>query len=685
METGKIKFIAATKKKVVTLSDKVTQVELPSGFMKERVDPNVSELKYKCKVLDGRIVFTKIIYNGRTYPSGNEIVKLPSVYNFVPLNDKVVYPKAQKPIFEKYDPERNTGYIEITLHNKTHFLISSGKSENNTHHFLKLNAVNKDGINNETPIVPGSSLRGLIKNVVEIVSYSAMKLNDDFENKALYFRSVFGTTNPLTTKYLSKLITKTQNGKIEILNIKVRAGYLYKDGNGYKIRPSEIDPLSGFSYHRLIANPFPKAPPKQSEFDYFQITGSAKKYRDYEYYDIYYKSKAVTLKNRGSVQLRYPVIDDYKFSPTAGYNHGKLIISGAMGLNKHYQWIVNREDTSKQPIECNKDVIKDYLADKERSENYNLFEKLKVYNRVPCFYLTNEAGIVQEIGHTGFFRIKHEHEIKDAVLQKREGGKFDFSQLLFGNTKDFASRVFFEDLVLQNFTEDSLEEPTPIKILSSPKPTSHQLYLEQPDHDNLRHWSSNGNIKINGYKQYWHKNSGIEGWKETGEITPSHTGNVRALKPGGIFKGRIRFDNLTHEELGALLFSLQLPQNCCHKMGMGKPYGLGTVQITASLSLSSRDLRYLSLLNGSKAWNLSEEKEVDTNKFKKAFEVAILSDIDNENKTSLWEIDRLTHLKNMLEFNEMNPEDWLSDTSYMELERFRNREVLPKTDEIIEG
>jgi len=685
METGKIKFIVATKKKVVTLSDRVTQIELPSGFMKDRVDSNVSELKYKCKVQDGQIVFTKIIYNGRSYPSGNEIVKLPSVYNFVPLNDKVVYPAVQKPVFEKYDSERNTGYIEITLINKTNFLISSGKNENNTHQFLKLNKVNQEGVIIETPIVPGSSLRGLIKNMVDIVSYSAMKVNEDFENKALYFRSVFGTTNSLTTKYLSKLITKTQNGQIEILNNNVRAGYLYKVGNGYKIQPAEIDPVSGFSYHRLIADPIPKAPPKQNEFDYFEIAGSTLKYKEYEYYDIYFRSKAVTLKNRGSIQLRYPVIDDYKFAPTDGYNHGKLVITGAMGLRKHYQWIVNKEDPSKQPIDFNKDVIRDYLADKERSENYNLFEKLSSYDRVPCFYLTDEAGVVNEIGHTGFFRIKHEHEIKDAVLQKKEKGKFDFSQLIFGNTKNFASRVFFEDLVLQDFAEDKLEEPTPIKILSSPKPTSHQLYIDQPDHSNLKHWSSSGSIKINGYKQYWHKNSGIDGWKETGEITPSHTGNIKALKPGGIFKGRIRFENLTHEELGALLFSLELPQNCCHKMGMGKPYGLGSVQMGASLVLSSRDLRYLSLLDGTKAWNLSEDREVDTSKFKKAFEVAILNQIDNENKKELWEVARLTQLKGMLEFNEINPEDWLSDTSYMELERFRNREVLPKADEIIEG
>jgi hypothetical protein len=64
------------------------------------------------------------------------------------------------------------------------------------------------------------------------------------------------------------------------------------------------------------------------------------------------------------------------------------------------------------------------------------------------------------------------------------------------------------------------------------------------------------------------------------------------VKAGITFSGRVRFNNLTNLELGALLEALQLPSGCSHRLGMGRPLGLGSVRITSRLRLVDRAARY---------------------------------------------------------------------------------------------
>ena len=71
---------------------------------------------------------------------------------------------------------------------------------------------------------------------------------------------------------------------------------------------------------------------------------------------------------------------------------------------------------------------------------------------------------------------------------------------------------------------------------------------------------------------------------------------INLMPAGAKFKAKIRFENLLNEELGAMLFALKLPEKCCHKIGMGKPLGMGSIKITPCLFLSDRQKRYNSLL-----------------------------------------------------------------------------------------
>ena len=115
---------------------------------------------------------------------------------------------------------------------------------------------------------------------------------------------------------------------------------------------------------------------------------------------------------------------------------------------------------------------------------------------------------------------------------------------------------------------------------------------------------------------YWHRQTpqtGENGWEagfEDVQSSPSQYTRVKTIASKANFQGRIRFENLSDIELGALLFVLELPNGCAHKIGMGKPLGLGSVRITPTLTLTKRtdkaEGRYGRLFDGQK-WHLAEE------------------------------------------------------------------------------
>ncbi|MGC8797019.1 MAG: TIGR03986 family type III CRISPR-associated RAMP protein, partial [Thermodesulfovibrio sp.] len=91
---------------------------------------------------------------------------------------------------------------------------------------------------------------------------------------------------------------------------------------------------------------------------------------------------------------------------------------------------------------------------------------------------------------------------------------------------------------------------------------------------------------------------------------------------------------------------------------------------------SNRQNRYQDLFS---EWNGLDDKTSEIEGFKKAFEEYVLEKLQ-ENRSSLWETDRLRQLKKMLDFAH-RPAN--KKTEYMELGEFRQRKVLNKPEEIL--
>ena len=84
-------------------------------------------------------------------------------------------------------------------------------------------------------------------------------------------------------------------------------------------------------------------------------------------------------------------------------------------------------------------------------------------------------------------------------------------------------------------------------------------------------------FSLRGYKQYWMRENIVQ----PPEIKNKNIGKqIHSVEKKTLFKGIIRFRNLYDDELGLLLWALQLDEGCYQSLGMGKPYGFGRVKVT---------------------------------------------------------------------------------------------------------
>lgn len=218
-----------------------------------------------------------------------------------------------------------------------------------------------------------------------------------------------------------------------------------------------------------------------------------------------------------------------------------------------------------------------------------------------------------------------------------------------------AGRVFFSTARCINETVS----PTwiPLRILSSPKPKYYPFYLTDKTGQNnyqipnsshpVGNWTWQDNrTRLRGRKFYWHHigANNITDWKQYLSGHPLENGEcktleksdqnltVESLPVGTKFSFEVKFENLSKEELGLLLFSIDFDDEkkgaMCHHIGMGKPLGMGSVKLNIKdVKLYNRQDRYLSL--SGTGLNPKEEIENTLKKAKNEFRTAM----ESANKT----------------------------------------------------
>lgn len=601
--------------------------------------------------------------SGGTKSEGGIVGKATAPYNFIPLNHKNEFAKFDKP--DDFDNFNGiSGEINLTITTKTPFFIGDEQKQGEVKKFFSI-----DGA---TPKIPGSSLRGMIRNLVEIVSYGK------FENTNLttfYYRNMAGKgESTLKAEYARIMSSKDKDG---VPRPNAKFGYFVREG--------------------------------ERKYAIYKATKEqAKRCSVYKDYDLKGLDELINHPNALEICQKIanenmkikPVGDKYivHTGVTTKTISDKKNIKSAKKTYFKFKKLSKDELKALDKISLDYELIELYEADNKRQPQrdkkfLNLVKLANDYekypNGVPCFFVEHERAGVKYVffGHTPYFRIPYFKSVKEHIPEYEFGeNDFDLTECIFGKESKFASRVFFEDANLTSDVKDIFQKETRTQNLQGPKPTSYNMYLEnslKSKVSSVKHY--NDDVMLRGYKMYHHKD--IKNEKDY-EYIPLKRFNdnddnekmkniIKAIKSGVDFKGKIRFSNLKDYELGALMFVLNLPKNCFHKLGGAKPLGLGSVEIKAELKTYNLNKRYenLFLENDEFELSLSDEQK----NYAKDFEKEILRQIGSKN-SSLWEEPRLKELEIMLNYeNSKN-----IDSRYMEdLNDFKHKDkVLPKPSEL---
>jgi CRISPR-associated protein (TIGR03986 family) len=519
-------------------------------------------------------------------PSQNRAASAP--YNFVPLPEVVVTAVDNAddlPSHDRHYADHHTGHFEVTLTTKSPLYVRcpftrdefdldeqgkdrSGHEVNNqtpyadrirnTPHFFYRRNPNE-------PVIPGSSLRGMIRSVLEIASYGKVQWVTD---KKLFFRTVDATA--LGKYYSSRIMDQGATGQSHNgYRPLVEAGFIRRSGDNWQIEPCQVakvemmDVAVAFgvidrdqSIQNLYTNRDPSGqlprweikqagtttPIPLQHSEVFVITDSTP--RDYLHSRRHY--------------LRYCRVNSISRTPTGqqGEQPGILVLTGPVP-HKHMAFVfiptpnatrINiPNDFHEQDI--NKRLV-DLFHDKDQLTQWQTqaFPKGKpggaqrnqdgfLRDGEPIFFLRENRQLTF-FGRAQMFRLPYTKCPVDLVPEDlRHPEDIDYAEALFGfvrkkeelqdmmrrgviqkmpkqgdKRRAYAGRVFVTDAMLVEGQADYwlFSDPITPKILATPKPTAFQHYLTQqePDEKNrLDHYDSPPphETTIRGHKRYWHQ------------------------------------------------------------------------------------------------------------------------------------------------------------------------------------
>lgn len=273
---------------------------------------------------------------------------------------------------------------------------------------------------------------------------------------------------------------------------------------------------------------------------------------------------------------------------------------------------------------------------------------------------------------------KCEKRVSDHVEQEN-ANSIDYADAVFGCKELWAGRLSFTDALPEE--EPQMDAPDYPKILSSPKPTAVQLYLEQKHGaDRLAHWDSE-KVSIRGYKLYWHQKNGAD-WHGEKPKDGDERRKIQPVKKGTKFFANIRFERLSEDELGALLKTLRINgDHLCCKIGKGKSLGLGSIEITSSLVLMDMKASYLNVFDEMGEWNRAEST-ADNAKIQN-----LITAFDNYVKDREINYDKsIEELRHMLDWNNTEIPEWKEQIKQMSIQDkrkpFQKRWILPTALEV---
>jgi CRISPR-associated protein (TIGR03986 family) len=612
-------------------------------------------------------------------------------YNFVSLAERCV-DGQEPPRFDRYDANRFTGHLDVELTTLTPIYVRGAIDPQRPQDLENGQPTDffHRGDPKKTPVIPGSTLRGMIRGVFEILTWSRLEF---ISPRRLFYRSF---ADPAETG-LRELYQRNFDPDRFV------AGVIVARGSGLALRVS-LQARHGFAAVHVedprldpkIRGARDRRPTHELRTCYVRPILDA---RGVPQYHTLFQREASGDAPAAKLDIaKFQVTDSRDGSGTPGY----LVLPG--------KDMPPRKETGRQKPETARrwyqvildpgDRFRDYVIPAQTWHDYRGWRELtngawgalkprELKEGEAAFGVLDESGNVVVLGANMMMPLRYKHSLAEIAAKQQDTvgvAKRDMTRAVFGfvpasptDDRDAVkSRVSFEDAVC--VTPEPLYSQTGVypDVLASPKPTSFQMYARSRDGRPV-HWDD-PEAAIRGFKRYWHQSAeradaALHSERPAGANEQMST-TIRPVKSGVRFTGRVHFENLTSEEFGALIASVQLPEGLAHKVGMAKNLGLGSVDVRITgLSLVDAVARYRSF-----APNAGVERIADFRtsvRVRDAYSAFVRYVVPQSKTGGLWDTGRTRDLALMLSIATMRDADQIRQVGLNDTRQWKERHVLP--------
>ena len=494
-------------------------------------------------------------------------------YNFVPLSNWVHFPHWQAQVSHDWPFEDGvSGEIAYQLFADSPVLVGGHQQ-----------AATDDAPGQVKPFqlpddryaIPGSSLKGMLRSVVEIAGFGRMRMVDD-QRPGL--RDITGGN--VSTSYADKVRNH------------VKTGFLRQRADGgQEIMPCSMVRLD----HRKLEDALKVRKPI-----FRNGNKVSEKYRIWQRH---------CQKNRWDPQcISFDLGDHEAVNLGSGGKTGMPVFTGQINDGKYKDFVFYNANEL-NAIEVKQYTWRDFLfihgdegGKPDMSWPGYWKAKFRQGEDVPVFYV--QDGELLRIGLAYMPKLAGDFSIHDTIghaseahlqMPGKENG-YDLADLLFGAIGEhqedaLRGRVSCETAIVQGQRQPQQQEDT---ILNGPKPTYFPNYISQRVDDKNATKLAGGQYATymeipsqkrptaRGFKRYPARPEKMVGVQQLATDQQSNKKvqvRLHPLPAGTVFSGRILFHNLKHEELGALLWAMSWNGDASlrHGLGMGKSFGFGQV------------------------------------------------------------------------------------------------------------
>ncbi len=505
-------------------------------------------------------------------------------YNFVPLSAWIFKPDWAKQVSHDLPfSDGISGTLELTIKAHTPILVGGLQISATRDYPGKIYFYQSP---DQRYAIPGTSIKGMIRNILEIASFGKMRLVDD---KWLSVRDLT-KGGEFYRQHLAQPVGQNTYRPL------ARAGWLKlvstDNSIHWQLTPCEyvrVEHNDLINWGKKLGIPNPeRIKKKQSSADRYHIWKQLTLKFDIEGNQRWDHSRP-----NQTLYLEYA-----KTKPTLGSGpyQGQLVFTGQPVDNtgekgrKHLEFIFyNPASTPKEVDDKVVQAFQNIHADSDEWKYW--YKKLRKGESVPVFFL-EQLGKIDSIGLAMMYRLPYKHTVGQTIdhtnPEHRTQNDHDLPELIFGTMDEckskysLKSRISFSMAYLE--TQPEVKEFSP-SILAGPKASYYPSYVQQKSAPQL--------VGQQLYQTYMDANAEVRGWKrypsnpkwEVPQAEPSLSNKVKTylypLEKGARFNSSLHFHNLRPAELGALIWALTWGENPAlrHGIGIAKPFGFGQINI----------------------------------------------------------------------------------------------------------